>query len=918
MPLFRASIAAFLSISVLANTATAATAPSWWTDPATRVLEPGATPRDYSPVTLGQLKYVATQAKKYLDLKLAAGGGAGTVVNNVCQFSQEGNYSPANLGQLKHIAKPFYDRLAQIHYNWNFPGTYGIPNPIYPWSVTTGPSNAAPATLGQLKFLFAFELSQSFLVQDTDNDELPDWHENLIGSNINLTDSDGDGIDDASEVLQSANPLDPNNHPVALASITRQIEYIYALQAPSTVVNHYYTLGGSWKPQSQPVFEDITPPGVAPLRAFSTIASLFDDDPVDPLDLHAVFPSSIPNIRALEVRPTPKFAEARTPVFIVPGVGNMSYYDCNIKHYKLWLTVKPAPTQPISRTFIRHHKQIVDTGPAVALYTQPVTFTIPANATQSEAIELTPNALDYAGYPSIGASVIESLLPVDIAPDVLAVNSDFDEGRIDSATGYAIPDCDDPQRYLGPERAHQDGNWAMGTRVTEDMHQGWFGVKPSQMGADFWAGSTVTIKKIIKTDPDTNKPESGEVRFYATDGVNNSAGYQCIEPYNLTTHAAVNLVGGGIFGAPGRGVYGPNTDISASAKFWIEGVKPGKITLEWRYVKGSTDFKYEQTFRVLTEKSRAEWLNEVMYQIRLQTKAASGTAVDVATYHPGSGFNINVPNVLAIYSYYRQLFRQMPEKFMWAGMAKTAAAPIYAGMSDLTEWYYGSELTPGIGLGTRDAGTWFFINGLLLNGQRHIFQDMAWGHRAYQASGIGAIEHAASGQAALQTTLVAWRQVDAGIRDNSQILINQGNGNLLLREQQEVVQDDYVYVRGLWIRQPPAVLAWWVDAVILPINSEGLAFAPEWLSANSNKNPLNPAAPHSPGFRATIPGGRLDNFADRWAWTSNPTNGMLQMWTGGSTGGANFDAAKRLLHAGKSMQDAASVYSYDPGMLPNE
>jgi hypothetical protein len=45
---------------------------------------------------------------------------------------------------------------------------------------------------------------------------------------------------------------------------------------------------------------------------------------------------------------------------------------------------------------------------------------------------------------------------------------------------------------------------------------------------------------------------------------------------------------------------------------------------------------------------------------------------------------------------------------------------------------------------------------------------------------------------------------------------------------------------------------------------------------------------------------------------------MEQMWTGSSTGGADFDAAKRLLHAGKSMQNAASVYSYDPAMLPNE
>ena len=34
-------------------------------------------------------------------------------------------------------------------------------------------------------------------------------------------------------------------------------------------------------------------------------------------------------------------------------------------------------------------------------------------------------------------------LPVEIAPEVLRVNSNFDEGRIDPVTGYAIPDCDD-------------------------------------------------------------------------------------------------------------------------------------------------------------------------------------------------------------------------------------------------------------------------------------------------------------------------------------------------------------------------------------------------------------------------------------------------------------------------------------------
>jgi hypothetical protein len=46
------------------------------------------------------------------------------------------------------------------------------------------------------------------------------------------------------------------------------------------------------------------------------------------------------------------------------------------------------------------------------------------------------------------------LLPIEEAPEVLDVNSDFDEGRVDTATGYAIPDCDDVynvDRKTGPE-----------------------------------------------------------------------------------------------------------------------------------------------------------------------------------------------------------------------------------------------------------------------------------------------------------------------------------------------------------------------------------------------------------------------------------------------------------------------------------
>ena len=333
--------------------------------------------------------------------------------------------------------------------------------------------------------------------------------------------------------------------------------------------------------------------------------------------------------------------------------------------------------------------------------------------------------------------------------------------------------------------------------------------------------------------------------------------------------------------------------------------------------------KHEQTFKVETRKTRDEWREEVVYQIRLQTKVATGTAVDLRTYNPTLGFygdlGDQTPKVRAIYYYYRQLFQQMPEKFMWAGMAKVAAAPIYAGMSDLTEWYHASELTPGSGFGTRDPGTRSFINNLLLSGQKRIFEDMAWTHRAYQASGIWAIREAILLENDQITSQAAWENIDKGIKDADQNKINLGNRDLLEREQREVVQQDYSSISTVYLRQPPAFLTWWVNGVTVPANAAGLANAGEWLSANANKNPLNPQAFYGPKFRTIVPGGRLDVYADRWAWTSNPTSGMLEMWTGVSTGGVNFDAAKRMFNNNLSMRQAASVYTNsNTSMLPND
>ena len=191
---------------------------------------------------------------------------------------------------------------------------------------------------------------------------------------------------------------------------------------------------------------------------------------------------------------------------------------------------------------------------------------------------------------------------------------------------------------------------------------------------------------------------------------------------------------------------------------------------------------------------------------------------------------------------------------MWAGMAKVAAAPIYAGMSDLHTWWINSALWPVYApRGFRDPGVQIFIKGLLLGGQKNIFADKAWAHRAYKASGIGALNYIDDSEVNKSTDYNAWRLLNSGIFNDNQNMIFAANGNLLRREQQEVVQQNYDIIQNLQIYQPPA-RPYINGGVDVPVDSNGLANAGEWLSANSNNNPL----PGGPGFRATLPEGRLE------------------------------------------------------------
>jgi regulation of enolase protein 1 (concanavalin A-like superfamily) len=197
--------------------------PDWWTDTNYSLVNE-ASAQDDALATVGQAKHAVQKAYQYLESELAATGGAGVEVtalfNSYCTTAPndaDDDLQLLTVGQLKYLSKPFYDHLNSAAVAFDTSVMTEPPTDIYPWTVDQADDDdLALATLGQLKFVFSFDLGGwPAPVVDVDEDGLnDDWEFFYFGSiqtRVNGSgdpngDPDQDGVTNLNEFLDGTNP----------------------------------------------------------------------------------------------------------------------------------------------------------------------------------------------------------------------------------------------------------------------------------------------------------------------------------------------------------------------------------------------------------------------------------------------------------------------------------------------------------------------------------------------------------------------------------------------------------------------------------------------------------------------------------------------------------------------------------------
>lgn len=223
------------------------------------------------------------------------------------------------------------------------------------------------------------------------------------------------------------------------------------------------------------------------------------------------------------------------------------------------------------------------------------------------------------------------------------------------------------------------------------------------------------------------------------------------------------------------------------------------------------------TLEQLVELARSMGKDPSTYADLLQqmyvTRAAEKAGIDLSTWDVTAGANAVSGHYEGTYEYYASLYLKDPN-FRWAGMAAMIGPSFAAGFEDLELFQtIAKELADTLGpipdsalpfpvdqldeISRMTEDELRFYQTTFLQMQKDIFYDASMMHEAYLDGGLESIEELrAAGLLGTDpqqadAAYKAWENIDTGIRTGDTDLLNEGNEQLLYREQYYTIADQY-------------------------------------------------------------------------------------------------------------------------------
>lgn len=182
-----------------------------------------------------------------------------------------------------------------------------------------------------------------------------------------------------------------------------------------------------------------------------------------------------------------------------------------------------------------------------------------------------------------------------------------------------------------------------------------------------------------------------------------------------------------------------------------------------------------------------------------QDEALREAGIDPEQWDPSQGFEGNREIITKVYEYYGQLYMDDPD-LKWAAMANMIGPSFAGGFADLgmmrdvaqTIDAAGAHIPPPDGqiiseLASLSDEELAFYEESLLSMQQEIFYDQGAMHEAYRDGGIEEIERMHEAGLVDDNAMDAWQDIASGDPER----VDEGNHQLLWREQNQIIVDDY-------------------------------------------------------------------------------------------------------------------------------